>query len=78
MKTYRVTLTVAVQDRAVLARAARRHAAEVERLQTSEWAKMRRDHPGGPVCADLLLLLDPGESGDGYEIVSGDAEEDRG
>jgi hypothetical protein len=77
MKTYLVTLTVTVHDRAALARAARRHAIEIEKLQSSEWHKMRRDHPGGVVCADLLMLLDPGESPDGIEIVSGDAKEDR-
>ncbi len=75
MKTYLVTLAVAVHDRAALARAARRHAVEVEKVQHAEWQRMRREHPGGPICADLLMLLDPGESPDGIEIISGEARE---
>lgn len=75
MKTYLVTLTVAVHDHAALARAARRFAVEVEKMQRPEWQRMRGEHPSGPVCADLLMLLDPGESPDGIEIIKGEARE---
>lgn len=75
MKTYLVTLTVAVHDRAALERAARRHAVEIEKMQPAEWRRLRHEQPGGPVCADLLMLLDPGESPDGIKIISGEAQE---
>ena len=75
MQTCFVSLTVAIHDHAALARAVRRHAVDVERMQKFEWQRLRREHPGGPVCADLLMLLDPGESTDGVEIISGEARE---
>jgi len=67
---------VAVHDPAALTGAARRHAVEVEKIQDAEWQRMRREHPGGPVCADLLMLLDPGESPAGIEIISGECRRD--
>jgi hypothetical protein len=48
-----------------------------EKMRRPGWQHMRREHPGGSICADLLLLLDPDDSPDGIEIISGDAHEAR-
>ena len=73
MKEYTVTLRVTVHD----ATALREHSAMIATLDNGlspeEWAEMRRDHPTGPIAADLLMVLDPGESPPGCSIESGEA-----
>lgn len=72
MKEYTVTLRVTVHDAADL----RERAAEVARdsgLTPRQWREMRRQHPTGPIAADLLMILDPGESPPGCSIESGEA-----
>ena len=44
-------------------------------MRRAEWRRMRREHPGGPICADLLMLLNPGKSPVGVEIINGQARE---
>lgn len=71
MKTYQVTIEVQVSDAGELRRAALERAL-ADGITASDWRKTRRERGPG---ADLVMLLDPGISPPGTEIMDSTAEQ---
>lgn len=66
MSSHLFSLSLRVYDEQAVACRAKEIATQT--MSAEDWTRVRADHPGGALEADIIMVLDPGASPDGMSI----------